>query len=208
MDYNAAKRMITNGEGLYNNALISLVRNINDNIDSNNVTQGILNIKKLTHLEDKDVIKLWNELTTNPAEEHIDKIKQSEEYKNTLYCLQKGIITNEHLSPERISYLKNQLKRDIEYYDIKDGTLMIRNLVNCSDEIARTIFIDLMDIRSQEKEQERQSQEQYVPKCPTCGSPDIQKISGTKRWVTTGLFGVASGDLGKTMVCKNCGYKW
>ena len=106
MDYNAAKRMITNGEGLYNNALISLVRNINDNIDSNNVTQGILNIKKLTHLEDEDVIKLWNELTTNPAEEHIDKIKQSEEYKNTLYCLQKGIITNEHLSPERISYLK------------------------------------------------------------------------------------------------------
>lgn len=75
MDYNAAKRMITNGEGLYNNALISLVRNINDNIDSNNVTQGILNIKKLTHLEDEDVIKLWNELTTNPAEEHIDKIE-------------------------------------------------------------------------------------------------------------------------------------
>lgn len=52
------------------------------------------------------------------------------------------------------------------------------------------------------------NKQKNIPKCPTCGSPDIQKISGTKRWVTTGLFGVASGDLGKTMVCKNCGYKW
>lgn len=47
-----------------------------------------------------------------------------------------------------------------------------------------------------------------APKCPTCGSTNIQKISGTKRWLSTGLFGIASSDVGKTMVCKNCGYKW
>lgn len=47
-----------------------------------------------------------------------------------------------------------------------------------------------------------------VPKCPTCGSTNVQKISGAKRWLTTGLFGLASGDLGKSMRCKNCGYKW
>lgn len=47
-----------------------------------------------------------------------------------------------------------------------------------------------------------------VPKCPTCGSANVQKISGTKRWITTGLFGLASSDVGKTMCCKNCGYKW
>lgn len=47
-----------------------------------------------------------------------------------------------------------------------------------------------------------------TPKCPTCGSTNIQKISGTKRWLSTGLFGIASSDVGKTMVCKNCGYKW
>lgn len=47
-----------------------------------------------------------------------------------------------------------------------------------------------------------------LPKCPTCGSTNVQKISGTKRWLTTGLFGLASSDIGKTMVCKNCGYKW
>lgn len=46
------------------------------------------------------------------------------------------------------------------------------------------------------------------PKCPTCGSTDITKISGTKRWFTVGLFGLASSDVGKSMCCKKCGYKW
>ena len=49
---------------------------------------------------------------------------------------------------------------------------------------------------------------QNIPKCPTCQSTDVKKISGSKRWLTTGLFGIASGDFGKTMECKNCGYKW
>lgn len=47
-----------------------------------------------------------------------------------------------------------------------------------------------------------------MPKCPTCGSTNISKISDTKRFVTTGLFGLASSNIGKTMECKNCGYKW
>lgn len=50
--------------------------------------------------------------------------------------------------------------------------------------------------------------EQNIPKCPTCGSTNIQKISTTRRLVTTGLFGLASSNVGKTMLCKNCGYKW
>ena len=49
---------------------------------------------------------------------------------------------------------------------------------------------------------------QNMPKCPTCGSTNIQKISGTKRWLSTGLFGLASSDIGKSMVCRSCGFKW
>ena len=47
-----------------------------------------------------------------------------------------------------------------------------------------------------------------TPKCPTCGSTNIQKISGTKRWLSTGLFGLASSDIGKSMVCRSCGFKF
>ena len=49
---------------------------------------------------------------------------------------------------------------------------------------------------------------QYVPKCPTCGSPDVEKISLTSKVVGGALFGLFSSNVRKTMRCKNCGYKW
>ena len=50
---------------------------------------------------------------------------------------------------------------------------------------------------------------QYVPKCPTCGSPDITKISGVTKAAKVGAFGIfGSGDIGKTYKCRNCGSKW
>lgn len=49
---------------------------------------------------------------------------------------------------------------------------------------------------------------QNIPKCPTCGSSNVKKISSTKRWISAGLFGLASSNIGKTMECNNCGYKW
>lgn len=47
-----------------------------------------------------------------------------------------------------------------------------------------------------------------TPKCPTCQSTNLKKISGTKRWISTGLFGLASSNIGKTFECRSCGYKW
>ena len=50
---------------------------------------------------------------------------------------------------------------------------------------------------------------QYVPKCPTCGSPDITKISGVTKAAKVGAFGIfGAGDIGKTYKCRNCGSKW
>ena len=45
-----------------------------------------------------------------------------------------------------------------------------------------------------------------IPKCPTCGSTNITKIGTFNRMISTGFFGLASGKIGKTMKCKNCGY--
>lgn len=47
-----------------------------------------------------------------------------------------------------------------------------------------------------------------VPKCPTCGSTNVNKISGAKKAAGFLTVGVFSSNLGKTMECKNCGYKW
>lgn len=46
------------------------------------------------------------------------------------------------------------------------------------------------------------------PKCPTCGSTNIRRISTTKKLVGVATLGIASNSLGKTMECRKCGYKW
>lgn len=57
------------------------------------------------------------------------------------------------------------------------------------------------------KEQDKQN---CIPKCPICGSTNVNKISMTTRAVKTAAFGVygAVDDAGKTYKCENCGSKF
>lgn len=45
-----------------------------------------------------------------------------------------------------------------------------------------------------------------IPKCPVCGSTDIENISTLNRAVSTAMIGIASNKIGKQFHCKNCGY--
>lgn len=47
-----------------------------------------------------------------------------------------------------------------------------------------------------------------VPKCPTCGSTDIRKISTTSKAVSVGLFGIFSSKIRKQFHCNSCKYEW
>ena len=47
-----------------------------------------------------------------------------------------------------------------------------------------------------------------IPKCPTCGSTNIKKISATSKVVGAGLFGLFSKTARSQFECKDCGYKW
>lgn len=49
---------------------------------------------------------------------------------------------------------------------------------------------------------------QNIPRCPTCGSTNVEKISTAQKAFGFALVGLFSSNLGKTMHCKNCGYKW
>lgn len=103
------------------------------------------------------------------------------------------------------------------------GMKFIQELTDCSDDDAQHLWCELSeqygtkennpaipDLTPQQIVQANAQAQELLnkPKCPTCGSTNIQKISATKRWVSTGLFGLASSNIGKTMCCKNCGYKW
>lgn len=45
-------------------------------------------------------------------------------------------------------------------------------------------------------------------KCPSCGSSNISKIGVVSRAVSFRLVGFASGKIGKTHKCNNCGTMW
>lgn len=47
-----------------------------------------------------------------------------------------------------------------------------------------------------------------VPKCPTCGSTNIRKISGVERGASIAVFGLFSKKINKSFKCGNCGYTW
>ena len=49
---------------------------------------------------------------------------------------------------------------------------------------------------------------QNKPKCPTCNSQNLKKISTTSKAVNTIAFGIFGTKRNKTFKCLNCGYEW
>lgn len=101
-----------------------------------------------------------------------------------------------------------------KYYDVtflQDTSIPFVKKMNMVRELTGCDLLFAKEIAHKYHPSQQQNTKKVVdntPKCPTCGSTNIQKISGTKRWLSTGLFGLASSDVGKSMVCRSCGYKW
>lgn len=47
-----------------------------------------------------------------------------------------------------------------------------------------------------------------TPKCPTCQSTNLKKITVTSKAMNTALFGLFGTKRNKTFHCNNCGYEW
>lgn len=76
------------------------------------------------------------------------------------------------------------------------------------DEETRTFLKVQEKKRTAQMNKYIREQQDNTPKCPNCKSTNIERISSLKKGVSIGVFGLMSSDLGKTMVCKDCKYKW
>lgn len=47
-----------------------------------------------------------------------------------------------------------------------------------------------------------------IPKCPTCGSTNIKKISASRKMLGAIGFGLLSKTARSQWECNNCGNKW
>lgn len=66
----------------------------------------------------------------------------------------------------------------------------------------------LLKQKSNEYFQSKSVTVQNVPKCPTCGSTNIEKISTLSKAAGAYMFGLLSKTARSQFKCKNCGYKW
>ncbi|HKZ45840.1 MAG TPA: hypothetical protein VJ202_00470 [Thermodesulfobacteriota bacterium] len=75
-------------------------------------------------------------------------------------------------------------------------------------EIDPEIKKNIQEATGQTPEKEAVAKE-FQPKCPTCGSPDVERITAANKVKNAALWGVfALGHLSKTFKCNNCGQKW
>lgn len=50
--------------------------------------------------------------------------------------------------------------------------------------------------------------QQNIPRCPTCQSTSISKISTLNRVLSIHAWGIFSNKINKQFKCENCGYMW
>ena len=94
-----------------------------------------------------------------------------------------------------------------------DGIFRWREILE--EEVFKNPLFDKEKYKERLKEEEKNrnrvintSQQCNLPKCPTCGSTRISKISATSKVVGASLFGLFSKTATSQFKCNNCGYKW
>ena len=105
------------------------------------------------------------------------------------------------------------------YYDHKEEEAVqyIKKLYGCEEQIAREAFEIYKSkmgepptplMKAEVEAYERACRNKNVPKCPTCGSTNIKKISSMSKAVGMLTLGILDADIHRTFYCKNCGYRW
>lgn len=130
---------------------------------------------------------------------------------------------NSHNCPDLLFYKLEELT---DQGNIEDATNCIQEHFNCNMETAEHVFFEYKkQIYSELKRIENEARAsltpqqiahanavarewQNKPKCPTCTSTNIKKISSTSKAVNTAIFGIFGTKRYKTFHCNNCGYEW
>lgn len=90
---------------------------------------------------------------------------------------------------------------------VKNGNILKKRYTNIKNDFDK--IQDKREARErQECADEERRQQQNVPRCPTCGSTHVHKISGLDRAASVMLFGIFSKKINKSFKCDNCGYTW
>ena len=103
------------------------------------------------------------------------------------------------------------------YYDNKDSEAIeyIKNFFKCDNNTAKDVFSIFKEETGEPPSQAQIAHNNAVarellntPKCPTCNSTNIKKISALSKVTGASMFGLFSKTARSQFQCNNCGYKW
>ena len=117
-------------------------------------------------------------------------------------CCEKGVLEDSSLTFEEFKIIDNVSNSDRQFLE---AMINLKKKDPIEYQLKMSQFKTTLKQQEQVKESKREENE---PKCPTCGSTDLEKISFGKKAVGGALFGIFSSNVRKSMHCKNCGYKW
>lgn len=124
------------------------------------------------------------------------------------------IITNDerHDLVVSIKASINEQKSNEELADIIDEALR-EKYVYGNEHFSKKAYNDMLEYTERKEEEAKaffnsHSSDPHTPKCPTCGSTDLRKVSVGAKAVSVGLFGIFSQKVKKTWHCNSCGYEW
>ena len=104
-----------------------------------------------------------------------------------------GIVFDEYLVISNISQDKSFLDAMIE---LKKNDIIEYNL-------------KMSQFKSQAaQEQTAKIQSSNKPKCPTCNSTNLKRVSTTSKVASVAMWGLLSQKAKKTWHCNSCGYEW
>lgn len=116
-----------------------------------------------------------------------------------------------------VCHSNNWIDADISILKkISTDTNFIQAMMDLKEKDIIEYQLKLSQFKSQ-VENKKQAQQQVkiqkqpevnVPKCPTCGSTNIQKISGLSKAGSVALWGIFSRKVHKQWHCNSCGSEW
>lgn len=115
--------------------------------------------------------------------------------KDTDYiCLDINPVEYQNMSPlSQEELIRRKLRVNLtQFEELKAEWSKLRKLVD-------------REYYAQRLAQRNEQRQNSMIKCPYCQSSNIAKISTAGRVVSVGLFGLASGKIGKQWHCKKCG---
>lgn len=127
-------------------------------------------------------------------------------YNKTIICMGCGqIITPQKSKYESDYYAKKSMEKYQKFYYgeniLFDEEIKTNPLFDEEKYILRTN-------KHKEVLNNISSEKTNMPKCPTCGSTDINKISAVSKVAGAATFGLFSKTARSQFKCNNCGYKW